>query len=166
MITFTRSASTVFERTTERRKSQSSRKEWRCDRLLWPGLLPRIAGQNRKVNLMDVAKLVERFGAIHERGPQSKHELESWFAKYASAPDGWVLICHLALDNHDRKGWRTGLVRQMQTLHREVHGRDGSLVQIDKWMRSLEGNKEFDASWLRTDTFDRIVSKSVVARAR
>ena len=31
------------------------------------------------------------------------------------------------------KKWRTGLVRQMQTLYREVHGRDGSLTQIEKW---------------------------------
>ena len=89
---------------------------------------------------MDVAKLVERFATIYGRPPNSKNELESWFAKYASSPDGWILICDLALDNDDRKKWRTGLVRQMQTFYREVHGRDGSLAQIEKWMRSLDGN--------------------------
>jgi hypothetical protein len=93
---------------------------------------------------MDVAKLVERFATIYGRPPNSKNELESWFAKYATSPDGWILICDLALDNHDRKKWRTGLVRQMQTLYREVHGRDGSLAQIEKWMRSLDGKKRFD----------------------
>ena len=93
---------------------------------------------------MDVAKLIERFATIQGRRPESKRELESWFAKYASSPDGWILICHLALDNHDRKGWRAGLVRQMHTLYREVHGRDGSLTQIEKWMRSLDGRKRFD----------------------
>jgi hypothetical protein len=89
---------------------------------------------------MDVAKLVERFATIYGRPPNSKNELQSWFAKYASSPGGWILICDLALDNHDRKKWRTGLVRQMQTFYREVHGRDGSLAQIEKWMRSLDGN--------------------------
>jgi len=83
---------------------------------------------------MDVAKLIERFTTIHGPRPESKHELESWFAKYASRPDGWILICHLALDDHDRKGWRTGLVRQMQTQYRDVYGRGGSPVQIEKWM--------------------------------
>ena len=95
---------------------------------------------------MDVAKLVERFATIYGRPPNSKNELESWFEKYASSPDGWILICDLALDNHDRKKWRTGLVRQMQTLYSEVHGRDGSLAQIEKWMRSLEGRAILDAS--------------------
>ena len=52
---------------------------------------------------MDVAKLVERFATIYGRPPNSKNELESWFEKYASSPDGWILICDLALDNHDRK---------------------------------------------------------------
>jgi len=89
---------------------------------------------------MDVVKLVERFVTIYGRPPNSKNELQSWFAKYASSPDGWILICDLALDNDDRKKWRTGLVRQMQTFYREVHGRDGSLAQIEKWMRSLDGN--------------------------
>jgi hypothetical protein len=98
---------------------------------LWPGLLPQIAEQIGELNLMDVAKLVERFATIYGRPPNSKNELESWFAKYASRPDGWILICDLALNNHDRKKWRTGLVRQM--LYREVHGRDGSLTQIEKW---------------------------------
>jgi hypothetical protein len=86
---------------------------------------------------MDVAKLIERFATIHGRRPESKHELESWFAKYAFGPDGWILICHLASDNLDRKGWRTGLVRQMQTQYRDVRGRDGSPVQIEKWMREI-----------------------------
>jgi hypothetical protein len=31
-------------------------------------------------------------------------------------------------------------------LYREVHGRDGSLVQIEKWMRSLEGKAILDAA--------------------
>jgi len=34
----------------------------------------------------------------------------------------------------------------MRTLYREVHGHDGSLAQIEKWMHSLEGKKIFDAS--------------------
>jgi hypothetical protein len=102
-------------------------------------------------NLMDVTRLVERFATIHGRQPNSKHELESWFAKYASSPDGLILISHLALNNHDQKGSRTGLVRQVQTLYREVHGRDGSLTQIEKWMRSLDGKKSFDDRRTLTD---------------
>jgi hypothetical protein len=35
---------------------------------------------------MDVARLIEQFATIHGRRPESKHELESWFAKYASSP--------------------------------------------------------------------------------
>jgi len=93
---------------------------------------------------MDLTKLIERFAAIHGRPPKSKNELVSWFAKYASSPDGCILICHLALDSHNRKGWRTALVRQMQTLYRGVHGRDGSLAQIEKWTRSLEDKRRFD----------------------
>jgi len=100
------------------------------------GLLPQIAEQIGELNLMDVAKLVERFAIIYGRPPNSKNELDSWFAKYTSSPDGWILICDLALENRDWKKWRTGLVRQMQTLYREVHGRDGSFPQIKKWMRS------------------------------
>ena len=84
---------------------------------------------------MDVAKLVERFATIYGRPPKSKNELELWFAKYAWSPDGWILICDLASDNHDRKKWRTDLIRQMQTLYRDVHDRDGSLAQIEKWRR-------------------------------
>ena len=95
---------------------------------------------------MDVAKLVERFATIHGRRPKSKNELNSWFTKYASSPEGWTLICHLALDNRDRKGWRTGIVRRTRTLYREVHGCDGSLAQIEKWMRLLEDKKTFDTS--------------------
>ena len=114
---------------------------------LWLWSAPTYGGQvGRGINLMDVAKLVERFATIHGRRPRSKNELKSWFAKYASSHDGWILICHLALDNHDRKGWRTRIVRRMRTLYREVHGHDGSLVQIEKWMHSLEGKKIFDAS--------------------
>jgi hypothetical protein len=101
---------------------------------------------------MDIAKLVEQFATIHGRPPNSKNELESWFANYASSPDGWILICDLALDNHDRKKWRMGLVRQMQTLYREVHGRDGSLVQIENWIGSLKSEKRFDVR-----SFDRRV---------
>ena len=32
----------------------------------------------------------------------------------------------------------------MKTLYSEVHGRDGSLAQIEKWIRSLDGKKKFD----------------------
>jgi hypothetical protein len=95
---------------------------------------------------MDVAKLVERFATIHGRRPNSKNELGLWFAKYVTSPDGWILICDLALDNYDQKQWRIGLVKQMQTLYREIQGRDGSLAQIEKWMRSLEDKKRFDDS--------------------
>ena len=102
-----------------------------------PPLWPRSAPTDRRANR-------ERFATIYGRPPNSKNELESWFEKYASSPDGWILICDLALDNHDRKKWRTGLVRQMKTLYSEVHGRDGSLAQIEKWMRSLDGKKRFD----------------------
>jgi hypothetical protein len=56
---------------------------------------------------MDVAKVIERFTTIHGRPPNSKNELESRFAKYASRPDGRILICHLALDNHDRSMCRS-----------------------------------------------------------
>ena len=43
-----------------------------------------------------------------------------------------------------KEKWRTGLVTQMRTLYSEVNGRDGSLAQIEKWMRSLDGKKRFD----------------------
>jgi hypothetical protein len=46
----------------------------------------------------------------------------------------------------DPKRLRTRVVRQIQRLYREVHGRDGSLVQIEKWMRSLEGRTILDGS--------------------
>jgi hypothetical protein len=113
-------------------------------------ICPHRSPENRELNLMDATKLVERFATIHGRRPKSKNELVSWFAKYASSPDGWIFICHLALDNHDRKGWRTALVRQMQTLYRDAHGREGSLAQIEKWTRSLEGKKRFD-DWRSLD---------------
>jgi hypothetical protein len=102
---------------------------------------------------------LERFATIYGRPPNSKNELESWFAKYASSPDGWILICDLALDNHDRKKWRTGLVRQMKTLYSEVHGRDGSLAQIEKWTRSLDGKKRFD-DWRRLEDESSLITNS------
>src|SRR5215472_2861195 len=95
---------------------------------------------------MDVAQLVERFAAIHRRPPKSKYELESWLEKYASSPEGRLLIGGAASDEQDPKRLRTRVVRQIQRLYREVHGRDGSLVQIEKWMRSLEGRAILDAS--------------------
>jgi hypothetical protein len=56
------------------------------------------------------------------------------------------LTARTALDTQDPKRLRTRVVRQIQRLYREVHGRDGSLVQIEKWMRSLEGKAILDAS--------------------
>jgi hypothetical protein len=50
------------------------------------------------------------------------------------------------LDKEDPKRLRTRVVRQIQRLYREVHGRHGSLVQIEKWMRSLEGKAILDDS--------------------
>jgi hypothetical protein len=64
---------------------------------------------------MDLAKLIERFATIHGRRPESKHELESSFAKYASSPDGWILI---------RKRMAR-LVRQMQIQCRFAVSRSG-----------------------------------------
>ena len=95
---------------------------------------------------MDVAQFIERFAAIHRRPPKSKYELESWLEEYASSPEGRLLIGRMASDEQDPKRLRTRVVRQIQRLYREVHGRDGSLVQIEKWMRSSEGRAILDAS--------------------
>ena len=95
---------------------------------------------------MDVAQLIERFAIIHRRPPKSKYELELWFEEYAPSAEGRLLIEHTASDNQDPKRLRTRVVRQIQRLYREVHGRDGSLMQIEKWMRSLEGRAILDAS--------------------
>ena len=95
---------------------------------------------------MDLTQLTERFAIIHRRPPKSKYELESWLEEYASSAEGRVLIEHTASDNQDPKRLRTRVVRQIQRLYREVHGRDGSLMQIEKWMRSLEGRSMLDAS--------------------
>ena len=98
------------------------------------------------LNLMDVAQLIERFAIIHRRPPKSKYELESWFEEYASSAEGRLLIERAVSDNQDPKRLRTKVVRQIQRLYREVHGHDGSLMQIEKWMRSLEGRAILDAS--------------------
>ena len=89
---------------------------------------------------MDIAQLAERFAVAHGRPPKSKCELESWFEQCSSRPEG-----RTSLDEADPKRLRTRVVRQVQRLYREVHGRNGSLVQIEKWMRSLEGDAILDA---------------------
>jgi hypothetical protein len=90
---------------------------------------------------MDIAQLAERFAVTHGRPPKSKCELVSWSEQCSSRPEG-----RTPLDEADPKRLRTRVVRQVQRLYREVHGRDGSLVQIEKWMRSLEGKAILDAA--------------------
>jgi hypothetical protein len=106
--------------------------------------------------LTEMARLlaiIERYWATHfstgdEIDALTIHQVRAIlaFEEYASSPEGRLLIERTASDNQDPKRLRTRVVRQIQRLYREVHGRDGSLVQIEKWMRSLEGRAILDAS--------------------
>ena len=99
---------------------------------------------------MDVAKLIERFATIHGRRPESKHELESSFAKYASSPDGWILI-------RKRMANRTGKT-------------DADTIPRCPWSRRVtSSDREMDARNLQLrgqsagETYDgRIISRKSV----
>jgi hypothetical protein len=54
---------------------------------LGSGLLSQICWQIEESHLMDVENSLNGW-----QRPDSKNELESWFVKYASSPDGWILI--------------------------------------------------------------------------
>lgn len=99
-----------------------------------------------RVKLMDLAQLIERFHAIYGRPPRSKYELESWFENYTWSPEDRALIERSAMDERNRQRWRTGVIAQIQKFRREFPRPEGSLLDIERWMRSLERKATPDAS--------------------